>query len=56
MRRAKLEGRQIGRRPIDVDRPGIFRDRNRGLSLTAQNLADHRPGYAMGASDLPNRC
>lgn len=34
MRRAKLEGRQIGRRPIDVDRPGILRDRNRGLSLT----------------------
>jgi DNA invertase Pin-like site-specific DNA recombinase len=34
MRRAKLEGRQIGRRPIDVDRPGILRDRNRGLALT----------------------
>jgi DNA invertase Pin-like site-specific DNA recombinase len=31
MRRAKLEGRQIGRRPIDVDRPGILRDRNRGV-------------------------
>ena len=34
MRRAKLEGRQIGRRPIDIDRPGIFRDRSRGMSLT----------------------
>jgi DNA invertase Pin-like site-specific DNA recombinase len=34
MRRAKLEGRPIGRRPIEVDQPGILRDRNRGLSLT----------------------
>ena len=33
MRRAKLEGRQIGRRPIDVDRPVIFHDRSRDLSL-----------------------
>ena len=34
MRRAKLEGRQIGRRPLDLDRAGILRDRARGLSLT----------------------
>jgi DNA invertase Pin-like site-specific DNA recombinase len=34
MRRAKLEGRQIGRRPLEVDRAGIVRDRNRGMSLT----------------------
>lgn len=34
MRRAKIEGRHIGRRPLDVDRPAILRDRTRGLSLT----------------------
>jgi transposase-like protein len=34
MRRAKLEGRQIGRRPLDLDRTAILRDRARGLSLT----------------------
>ena len=34
MRRAKLEGRHIGRRPLNVDRAAILRDRERGLSLT----------------------
>lgn len=34
MRRAKLEGRQIGRRPLDIDRSAVLRDRERGLSLT----------------------
>ena len=33
MRRAKLEGRQIGREPLDVDRLAVVRDRARGLSL-----------------------
>ena len=33
MRRAKLEGRHIGRRPLDLDRAAILRDRARGLSL-----------------------
>ncbi len=33
MRRAKLEGRQIGRRPLDVDRHAILRDRQSGMSL-----------------------
>ena len=33
MRRAKLEGRHIGRRPLDLDREGILRDRQRGHSL-----------------------
>ena len=33
MRRAKLEGRQIGRRPLDLDRAAILRDRQHGLSL-----------------------
>ena len=30
MRRAKLEGRHIGRKPLDIDRQAILRDRNRG--------------------------
>jgi DNA invertase Pin-like site-specific DNA recombinase len=34
MRRAKLEGRRIGRAPLDVDRHAILRDRARGVSLT----------------------
>ncbi len=31
--RARLEGRQLGRRPIEIDRPSLLRDRARGLSL-----------------------
>ena len=34
MRRAKLEGRRIGREPLDVDRAAVIRDRGRGMSLT----------------------
>jgi DNA invertase Pin-like site-specific DNA recombinase len=34
MRRAKLEGRRIGRTPLDVDRAEIVRDRLSGVSLT----------------------
>ena len=41
MRRAKLEGRRIGRAPLDVDRQAVLRDRNRGLSLTEMAKA-HR--------------
>jgi DNA invertase Pin-like site-specific DNA recombinase len=33
MRRARLEGRHIGRRPLDIDRAALRRDRERGLSL-----------------------
>ena len=33
MRRAKLEGRHIGRRPVEVDRSAILRDRAQGQSL-----------------------
>ena len=33
MRRAKLEGRHIGRKPLDLDRIGILRDRSQGRSL-----------------------
>jgi len=34
MRRARLEGRQIGRAPLDIDRAAVLRDRGRGMSLT----------------------
>ena len=34
MRRAKLEGRRIGRKPLDVDRAALVRDRLAGMSLT----------------------
>ena len=33
LRRARLEGRQLGRRPLEIDRPALLRDRARGLSL-----------------------
>ncbi len=34
MRRARLEGRHIGRTPLDFDRTAVLRDRDRGMSLT----------------------
>ena len=33
MRRARLEGRQIGRRPIEIDRAGVLQQRAEGRSL-----------------------
>ena len=33
LRRAKLEGRHIGRKPLELDRDGILCDRRRGQSL-----------------------
>jgi DNA invertase Pin-like site-specific DNA recombinase len=33
LRRARLEGRVLGRKPIEIDRVGLLRDRTRGLSL-----------------------
>jgi DNA invertase Pin-like site-specific DNA recombinase len=33
MRRAKLEGRHIGRKPLDIDHAAVLRDRSRGQSL-----------------------
>ncbi len=41
MRRARLEGRQIGRKPLELDREAIFLDRRRGQSL-AQIARTHR--------------
>ena len=33
MRRAKLEGRRIGRAPLDIDRGQVVHDRRSGMSL-----------------------
>jgi DNA invertase Pin-like site-specific DNA recombinase len=35
MRRAKLDGVRIGRKPLNIDRIAIVRDRLNGMSLTA---------------------
>lgn len=45
MRRARLEGRHIGRRPLELDREAILRDRQRGLSLR-QIAQAHRTSRA----------
>jgi DNA invertase Pin-like site-specific DNA recombinase len=41
MRRAKLEGRRIGRAPLDIDRQQVVADRRSGMSLT-QVAKKHR--------------
>ena len=46
IRRAKMEGRQVGRRPILVDYKGILQDRANGRSLT-QIAQAHRISRAM---------
>jgi DNA invertase Pin-like site-specific DNA recombinase len=45
MRRAKLEGRRLGRSPLDVDRAAVLRDRLSGMSLT-QVAKRHRVSRA----------
>src|SRR6201997_4858493 len=40
MRRAKLEGRRIGRAPLEVDRAALVRDRIAGMSLTHTSRKD----------------
>jgi DNA invertase Pin-like site-specific DNA recombinase len=41
MRRARLEGRHIGRRPLDIDRVAVLQERDRGQSLS-EIAATHR--------------
>src|SRR5665647_1138982 len=45
MRRAKLEGQHIGRKPLDLDRVAILRDRQSGQSLS-QLAKGHRASRA----------
>ena len=46
MRRARLEGRRIGRAPIEVDRAAILHDREHGQSLK-EVAKTHRISRAM---------
>jgi len=46
MRRAKIEGKRIGRTPLPIDRVAILRDRERGRSLT-EIAATHRISRAL---------
>jgi DNA invertase Pin-like site-specific DNA recombinase len=41
MRRAKLEGRHIGRAPLNFDHAAVLRDRDHGMSLTEIATAHH---------------
>jgi DNA invertase Pin-like site-specific DNA recombinase len=45
MRRARLEGRQIGRSPLNINREQVVRDRHSGMSLT-QVAKKHRVSRA----------
>jgi DNA invertase Pin-like site-specific DNA recombinase len=45
MRRAKLEGRRIGRAPLNVNREEVVRDRRSGMSLT-RVAEKHRVSWA----------
>jgi DNA invertase Pin-like site-specific DNA recombinase len=64
MRRAKLEGKHIGRKPLNLDTAAIIRDRARGLSLrkiakahqvststVRRALSAHQPGVPLDAAD-----
>jgi DNA invertase Pin-like site-specific DNA recombinase len=51
MRRAKLEGRHIGRRPVDIDRAALLRDHEEGLSLR-QLATAHRISRATASRVL----
>ncbi len=64
MRRAKLEGRHIGRKPLDLDTTAIIGDRAKGLSLrqvakshristatVRRILSAHQPGVPMDTKE-----
>lgn len=64
MRRARLEGRHIGRKPLDLDTAGIVADRGRGLSFrriaklhqissatVRRVLRAHQPGIPENAAE-----
>jgi len=64
MRRARLEGRHIGRKPLTLDEPAIISDRARGLSLrqiakahristssVRRVLSTHQPGIPENAAE-----
>jgi len=60
LRRARLEGRHIGRRPLDLDQVAIRRDRTSGMSLR-EVAKTHRISTAtvrrvLSAPQLPAAC
>ena len=46
LRRARLEGRVLGRKPIEIDRAALLRDRARGLSLAQLRKLTRFPAQA----------
>ncbi|MFY9645058.1 MAG: recombinase family protein [Terriglobales bacterium] len=68
LRRAKLEGRQIGRPPVQVDRVAVLRDRAQGRSLrqiaktqrisratVCRVLSEVEPGWPKTPENVPSR-
>jgi len=60
LRRARLEGRHIGRRPLELDQVAIRRDRTSGMSLR-EVAKTHRISTAtvrrvLGAQQVPAAC
>ncbi len=68
MRRARLEGRRIGREPLNVDRSALLRDREAGMSLTdlakayrisrtsvCRVLRDSKPIVSEGSDSEPSQ-
>ncbi len=51
MRRARLEGRHIGRQPLDIDRDALLRDRAAGHSL-GQLASNHNVSRTTAARVL----
>jgi DNA invertase Pin-like site-specific DNA recombinase len=64
IRRARLEGRHVGRKPLDLDTAAIIGDRARGMSFrqvakahhistatVRRVLRAHQPGVPVGAAD-----
>jgi DNA invertase Pin-like site-specific DNA recombinase len=58
MRRAKLEGRQIGRSRLDVNREQVILDRRSGMSLTqvAKKHAISRASVCRLMKGLTDKC
>jgi len=48
MRRAKLEGRRIGRAPLNIDREQVVNDRRSGMSLTKVASKHHISRASVG--------
>ena len=58
LRRARLEGRVLGRKPIAIDRVGLQRDRAPGLSLApaGQGIQNFPHQRRKSVEAVPKRC